>query len=183
MDTARKTFSSQEFLAWVATQDKGKFELWQGEVVAMSPERRIHVRIKSRTGFILQNALDTAGLDCAVMIDGLAVVIDQETTFEPDILVECGSPSDDNGVVSHNPIIVVEVLSPGTRHIDKTAKLNAYAQILSISHYLIIDPDKRVVVRHRREGENRFATTLLRAGRLRLEPPGIEVTVEHLLPE
>jgi len=132
----------------------------------------LHVHVKTR-----------AGLDCRVMIDGLAVVIDEDTTFEPDILVECGPLPDRNSLVSSNPIIVVEVLSPGTRHIDKTAKLNAYAQVASIAHYLIIDPDKRVVVHHRREGENRFITALLRGGPLRLEPPGVEVAVEQLLPE
>jgi Uma2 family endonuclease len=183
MDTARKPLSSRDFLAWAETQDKGKYELWRGEIVAMSPERLVHSYVKSEAGFALREAVRSAGLDCRVLIDGPAIIVDEETAFVPDIVVDCGMKFDRNAIVAPNPIIVVEVLSPGTRHIDKIAKLNAYAQVRSIAHYLIIDPDKRVVVHQRRQGENRFDTALLHAGHLRLDPPGVDIAVEQLLPE
>lgn len=182
MDTARKPLSSPDFLAWAAAQDNGKYELWQGEIVAMSPERLVHSYVKSEAGFALREAVRKAGLDCRVLIDGPAIVIDEDATFVPDIVVDCGAKFDPNSLVSQRPVIIVEVLSPGTRHIDKIAKLNAYAQVASIAHYLIIDPDKRILVHQRRESENRFATALLRGGPLRLDPPGVEVSVEQLLP-
>lgn len=179
MDIAHKTLSSDDFLAWAKTQDEGKFELWRGEVVAMPPERHVHVLVESRAGFAPQAALDKAGLDCRVMIDGLAVDDDEDATFEPDILVACGPMPDRDSLFSNNPVIVVEVLSPGTRQIGK---LNGYAQVKSIAHYLIIDPDKRIAVHQRRQGEARFDTALAREGRLRLDPPGVELAVEQLLP-
>jgi Uma2 family endonuclease len=31
--------TTTEFLAWADTQEQGKFELFQGEIIAMAPER------------------------------------------------------------------------------------------------------------------------------------------------
>jgi Uma2 family endonuclease len=145
------------------------------------PGRHLHAYTKTEAGYAQRQAVKAAGLDCRVLIDGVAVVIDEDTTFQPDILVECGPMPDGDSLVSTQLVIVVEVLSPGTRHIDKIAKLHAYASVQSIRHYLIIDPDKRIVVHQRRIGETRFDTARLRSGRLLLDPPGIEVAVEQLL--
>ena len=37
-------------------------------------------------------------------------------------------------------MIVVEVLSPSTRHIDASKKLAGYFRLPSVAHYLIVDP-------------------------------------------
>jgi Uma2 family endonuclease len=77
-------------------------------------------------------------------------------------------------------VIVVEVLSPSTGHIDASAKLAGYFRIPSVQHYLIVDLDKRLVVHHARGEGDAIATRIVKAGTLRLDPPGIEVTMEDL---
>jgi len=60
--------------------------------------------------------------------------VDQDTVHEPDALVYCGEKLPGSAVEAPNPIIVVEVLSASTRHIDASAKLAGYFRIASVSH-------------------------------------------------
>ena len=76
-----------------------------------------------------------------------------------------------------HPVLVVEVLSPSTRHIDASAKLAGYFRVSSVQHYLIVDPDQRLVIHHASSGVDTLATRIMHDGRLALDPPGIEVAV------
>jgi Uma2 family endonuclease len=105
------------------------------------------------------------------------VRIDDHTAYEPDAMVYCGEvPAPDSLQVS-NPVIVVEVLSPTTAHTDTSAKLIGYFKVPSVAHYLVIDPDARTVTHYARGG----TPNLHHGGPLRLDPPGLDVTVEDLL--
>jgi hypothetical protein len=65
---------------------------------------------------------------------------------------------------------------------DLRDKLVGYFQVPSIVHYLIADPDDRLVIHHAR-GNDAIATRILSAGSsLRLDPPGIELAVVDLFP-
>jgi Uma2 family endonuclease len=55
----------------------------------------------------------------------MAVEIDDRTVYEPDALVRCGSPLDDDAIKITDPLIVVEVLSPSSPTRDAGAKLAA----------------------------------------------------------
>ena len=70
--------------------------------------------------------------------------------FEPDASVVCGPPRSDETIDIDNPIIVVEVLSPSTAAIDHGRKLSGYFSLPSVEHYLILDPERRVVIHHKR---------------------------------
>ena len=59
-------------------------------------------------------------------------------------------------------------------------KLEGYFSLASLAHYLILDPDRRVVIHHARGREGVIETRILREGRLRLDPPGLEVAVAEL---
>jgi Uma2 family endonuclease len=83
-------------------------------------------------------------------------------------------------VETSNPRIVVEVLSPSTIDQDQGVKLEGYFSLPSLSHYLIVDPDRRLVTHHSRGADGVIRPRDLRDGRLRLDPPGIEVAVEDL---
>ena len=82
--------------------------------------------------------------------DGMTVRISARTAFEPDALVVCPSPLDLNTMEIPNPIVVVEVLSPSTAADDHGLKLDGYFSLMSVEHYLIVDPDRRVMIHHKR---------------------------------
>jgi Uma2 family endonuclease len=170
-----------EFLSW-AEGKEGRWELHDGVPVMMAPERVLHNRSKLRVATALQNALAAAGLPCEVFTDGLAVKIDAQVIYEPDTSVVCGPRAPADAIEIDNPIVVVEVLSPSTAAIDHGRKLSGYFSLSSIEHYLILDPDRRVVIHHKRGIGDAIETRVLTDGAARLEPPGCEVAVEALLP-
>jgi hypothetical protein len=53
---------------------------------------------------------------------------------------------------------------------------------VSVQHYLILDPDRRVVIHHKRGSGDAIETRVLIDGVARLDPPGFEVAVEALFP-
>jgi hypothetical protein len=52
----------------------------------------------------------------------------------------------------------------------------------SVHHYLILDPERRVVIHHKRGQGDAIETRVLANGVARLDPPGFEVAVEALFP-
>ena len=148
----------------------------------MAPERAIHALTKYAVQEVLKAAISRAGLPCRMFPDGMTVRVSRHNAFEPDALVVCPAPAM-NAVEIPNPVIVVEVLSPGAERFDASAKLEGYFSLASLAHYLILDPDRRVLVHHKRGGEGVIETRILREGSLRLEPPGLDVAVEAMFAE
>jgi Uma2 family endonuclease len=181
MSTALKLMTVNEFLSW-AEDKEGRWELHDGVPVMMAPERVAHNRSKLRVATALQNALTAAGLPCEVFTDGLAIKIDAQATYEPDASVVCGPRAPADAVEIDNPIVVVEVLSPSTAAIDHGRKLSGYFSLASVEHYLILDPDRRVVIHHKRGIGEAIETRVLTEGAARLDPPGFQVAVEALFP-
>ncbi|WP_375463614.1 Uma2 family endonuclease [uncultured Methylobacterium sp.] len=167
-----------EFLAW-AEDRPGRYELLDGEVFAMSPERARHADIKFAAQTALRTAIRNGRLPCRMMPDGMTVRVDRTTAFEPDALVYCGSRVSPDTVEIANPIVVVEVLSPSTKAIDSGNKLTGYFRVSSVMHYLIVDPVKRLVVHHRR-GPDLIETRIVSDGALRLDPPGLDVPLADM---
>jgi len=143
----------------------------------MAPERAGHAKVKFAVQVALRAAIQRAGIDCHMLPDGMTVRVDAHTAHEPDALVYCGQELPDSTVEVPNPIIVIEVLSPSTRHIDASAKLAGYFRVDSVRHYLIVDPDQPLVIHHARGEADIVATRILREGKIVLNPPGIELSV------
>ena len=125
-------------------------------------------------------AVRRAQLPCHVEPDGATVVAGNHKVYGPDALVYCGDPLPDDATVTPNPVIIVEVISPSTGHIDKGDKLEAYFGIPSLHHYLLVYPDRRLVVHHQRTAADKLATQLAHEGELLLDPPGLTVPVAEL---
>jgi len=171
-----------EFLAWAEAQPKGRFELVDGEVVAMSPERLRHNLVKLEVALALREAVRAANLPCVVFTDGVAVVINDHMTREPDASVQCGVGIDLDSMRLEAPLIVVEIVSPSSERDDSGVKLVEYLSVPSIQHYLITYPEKRIVVHHQRNGQGILATRIANPGdNIALTPPGITVSVAALL--
>jgi Uma2 family endonuclease len=165
-----------EFLPW-AKQQAERFELFDGVPLAMSPERVIHGDTKYRTARAFDNAIAKARVPCRFVLDSAAVRIDTRNSFQPDVLVYCGDPLPGDALEVPAPVIVVEVLSPGNAITDLRDKLQGYFRLVSIQHYLIVDPDKRLVIHHSRGQEEVVATRIVTTGQIALDPPGLTLAV------
>lgn len=172
-----------EFLAWAVRQDKGRYELFEGRVVMQQPERWGHLDRKGRMYFALRTAIDKAGAPFFATTDGATVRIDTATAFEPDALVAPLPYPDDDSLEIPNPVLVVEVLSPSTTKRDLADKLAGYFKVPSVKHYLIVDPEEREIIWHRRaQGDALQPPLTLREGSLKLDPPGIELARADVFP-
>src|SRR5215471_6875193 len=161
-----------EYLAW-AEGRPGRYELYDGVVYAMAPQRVIHAEIKLAVHIAFVAAIRERGLPCHVLPDGMTVRIDAATAYEPNASVYCGPKLPPSSLEVTNPIIVVEVLSPSTQHIDSGVKLPGYFRLPSIMHYLIVDPDRPLVIHHARAADDSILTRIVREGAIALDPPGI----------
>lgn len=174
-EPARTRMTSDQFIAW-AMEQGARYELVAGEIVGMAPERAAHARVKAHIWRRLTEGIEAANLPCEAFADGMAVEIDETTTYEPDALVRCGSPLPPDAIKLTDPIIVVEVLSPSSLARDAGAKLADYFRLPSVRHYLIVRTEDRVVIHHERGDDGTIATRILRDEPLRLDPPGIALT-------
>ncbi len=178
----QKRMTVDEFIPWAMAQPRGRYELLDGEVVMMSPERVGHVRAKVSAYLALAEAVKRAGLECEALSDGVTVRINERTAYEPDALVYCGPRLPSDVVEVANPMIAVEVSSPRTSQIDTGAKFVGYFSLPSVRHYLIIDAEKRAVIHHARGEDGQIVSASHTEGTLILDPPGIEISVIELLP-
>jgi Uma2 family endonuclease len=179
----KQIMSVDEFLAW-AERQPDRWELVEGIPTAMPPERVVHGDVKYRVARALDVAIARAQVraqvPCRFVLDSAAVRIDPRSLYQPDALVYCGEPVSGDALEIRNPVVVFEVLSPGNAVTDLRDKLQGYFRVASIQHCLIVDPDKRIVIHHARGAGDVVATRIVSEGTVRLDPPGIEITVGEL---
>ena len=168
-----------EFLHWAEAQGHGHFELHDGQVIVFPPENAGHWSAKGATYAALHSAIN--GRDKLPPGSPWRCCENSErTAFEPDALVYCGEEVARDSLEVPNPVIVVEVLSPGTQMMDMRDKLRGYFTVPSVHHYLIVDPEKQMVIHHARGEGEVLQTRLSSEGQLRLDPPGLDVSVASL---
>jgi Uma2 family endonuclease len=179
---------AEEFLTWAESlpNEAGKFELWDGEVVVRHgpggfEERSGHWNAKGAMYRALCDAIERAGLPCHAAVDGPMVRLSANKMARPDVLVYCGPSVEPRAQEVPNPIVLVEVLSPSTEKRDHGVKLEGYFALASLSHYLIIDPDRQLLIHHRRGAANPTETEIVTGRRLQLEPPGLDVDLTRVL--
>lgn len=147
---SKPSMTVPEFVAWAAKQPAGRYELVDGEVVPMPSEGGRHNFAKGRIFRLLEDAVQAAGLSCAVFTDGMTVQIEPHRGREPDALVTTGPVADLDALIAVDPMIVAEVISRNSERDDTGTKLLEYFTVPSIKHYLIVRTLERAVVHHYR---------------------------------
>jgi Uma2 family endonuclease len=173
--------SVTEFLAWAENQPDGRYELVDGIVRTMAPERIAHGLVKFAVARALDDAVRAAGLPCTVFPDGAGVSISDKTLRIPDASVQCGVDFDIYSMILQAPLIVVEVVSPSSERKDTHIKLIECFSVPTIRHYLIVLSEQRVILHHQRRDAGDILTYIVRQGEIGLAPPGIIVPVAALL--
>jgi Uma2 family endonuclease len=170
-----------EYQRWADTQPTGRFERIDGMVVAMAPQRGAHLRVKRNVLIALMRSIAELGLPCEALPDGGTVEIDESGDYEPDAVVTCGDAMGADSTVVPNPVVVVEVLSPGSRSSDLTRKLVGYFKVPSVRHYLIFWAERPQVIHHRRRDDGAsIETRIVTTGEISLDPPGITIALKDV---
>src|SRR5262249_16276091 len=136
-----------------------------------------HSKVKLEVAIALREAINKAAVPLYVASDGPTVRITRHRAFVPDALVAPLPEPDPDSLEISNPVVVVAVLSPSTRRMDQTTKLDGYFQVPSVRHYLIVDPDTRTITHHKCGKGGSLSSRVVRKGTLALKPPGIEIAL------
>jgi len=68
---------------------------------------------------------------------------------------------------------VAEVVSPSSERDDTGDKLDEYFSVPTIAHYLIVRPEKKLIVHHARATDGTVRTSFVTGATLILDPPGL----------
>jgi Uma2 family endonuclease len=123
--------------------DGKRYELVDGELFVNPAPSKIHQRISRRLQRQLEDYFHSRRLG-EVFNAPLDVVLTPHDVFEPDLLVVSDPAHTTTRNVEKPPLLVVEVLSPSTRKVDRGVKFRRYAE-LGIQHCWIVDPDSNRV--------------------------------------
>ena len=126
-----------------------KAELDRGVIRMMAGGTREHARVQGNVLSYLRVALRGSG--CRPYGSDMQVRSADLSLRYPDVTVDCGTP-DDTGAdtILRAPRVVIEVLSPSTRTVDESVKLDEYRSVASIDTIALVDPERewlRVVQR------------------------------------
>jgi Uma2 family endonuclease len=178
-EPAIRRMSLEEFLQWEDGTDR-RYELIDGFPVAMAPPARAHGILCARLGGAIDAALRSRRPCTGQAEAGIARPDRNDSCYIADLAVTC-RPYRRGEQLIQDPILIVEVLSPGTERHDRQTKIPAYREIASVNEILLMDSEAIYAEVLRREGD-RWITELVRRrdARIYLSSIGAELSMAEL---
>lgn len=128
--------SHQPDLAVNHTDNHGKFECINGQIYAMGNTSFNHDLVKSELGFRISRHFDDHAINCRAIIEGKLHI--GENYFIPDVMVVCKKSEE---AAFSDPIIIIEILSDGTRIRDFGSKFKEYQKLETLEEYVVLEQD------------------------------------------
>jgi Uma2 family endonuclease len=158
-------------------------EYLAGEVRATTGASRKHDRIAMNLGALLHGQL--RGGPCEPFMSDMRVKVEGTGAYlYPDVVVACGASSleDEHQDTLLNPVLVVEVLSPGTADFDHNGRWEHYRRIPTLTDYLLLSRAEPRVERYARQSEGLwlFSETSGLDATLRLESIGCTLALRDV---
>jgi Uma2 family endonuclease len=143
-----------EFLWWDDGTDR-RYELIGGFPVAMAPPARAHGILCARLAGAIDAVLRSRR-PCTVQAEaGIARPDRNDSCYISDLAVSC-RPYQRGEQLVQDPILIVEILSPGTERHDRRTKAPSYREIESVQEILLIDSEAAYAEVYRRQGNAWF---------------------------
>ena len=166
----RTAFTEQEYLA-MEDASSDKHEFIDGAIYDMAGGDEVHAAVAVNATTALTTRL--RGGRCRAYSSDLRIWSPAARTYVyPDATVVCG-PVDKSDRVGdrlsvQNPVVVIEVVSPGSESYDRVDKLVIYQAIPTVRDYLIIDTVERTVEHHSRADEGLWRLSVVAEGMVEL---------------
>lgn len=157
----------------------------------MAGATKKHVSLSTQAASAINRRLDNS--TCEAGTSDLRVKLQgQKRFFYPDVAVWCQDArfegKDERTLLT--PLILIEVLSASTGHIDRGSKLEIYQQIPTLGDYLLVAQNRVYIAHYRRAGEDKWENfsyyrrdQIIRFGALELEIPVGEIYRRVDVPE
>jgi Uma2 family endonuclease len=131
------TMSKEAFLAWIERREE-RYEYAGGRVIMMVGITRNRAQAMVNLALALRQRLPVGQYDVAT--EGFGIDVGESFRF-PDVVVE-PTQTDGKALKAKSPILIAEVLSPSTLHIDFGDKRQEYLSLPTLDTYLIVSPDE-----------------------------------------
>jgi Uma2 family endonuclease len=176
-------WSQSRYLAWLETQpETSHFEFDGARPVAMAPATVGHNRIGRNIRDAIGRKLPR-GTPCDVYGPDDSIETVGGALRDPDAFIACSNPPR-NVVVVPAPVVVFEVLSPGStnRRRDEQEKVDEYESVPSILRYVVVESDRIGYQAFWREpGERAWRRDTAEAGiPIALPEFGIELSLDEV---
>ena len=172
-EAAVKPMTLAEFLRWEDGTDT-RYELLGGCPVAMAPPAIAHGILALRLGARIDAAPRSRSPCFGQSEAGIARPDRNDTCYIADLAVTC-TPPERGQQLLQDPLLIVEILSPGTALHDRQTKVSDYRRIPSVQEILLIDSTSIFAEVLRREGD-RWMTEILRGPQATLSLASIGLT-------
>ena len=178
-EPAIKKMTVAEFLRWEDGTDT-RYELLDGTLVAMAPPALADGILSLRLGARIEAALRSRAPCIGLSEAGIARPDRDDVCYIADLAVTCAPPERGQRLLQ-DPLLIVEVLSPGTALYDRQTKVADYRRILSVQEILLIDSASVFAEVLRRSGD-RWITEIVqgRQATLSLASIGLDVAMSEL---
>lgn len=168
-----------EFLIFVEKDSTHPYELIDGYPCLMTGGSPDHSIIGANINRILGEHLRKR--PCIVYNSDVYVALnDNENSPCPDASVSCDRRDRHAKKVIRYPCLIVEVLSPGTKALDKGIKLDLYQSISSVQEILYIDTQVMRVQLYRREADGWFMRNFMQDDRVELASIQLQIPVSEM---
>lgn len=111
---------------------------------------------------IVQNAADVLKVyfypkGCRVYTENVRLMVKEDTEYRlPDVMATCSERDAQSRNEKRDPVVLVEVLSPGTAMQDLGPKTDGYRKIVSLQAYLIVNPQEAWVRVYERNADGNW---------------------------
>jgi Uma2 family endonuclease len=145
--------TEEAFELVISVESPYRYELIDGIVYDMTGSTPEHSVISSRIDSLLSEQLGLQG-PCRVHRDQ-SVLIPGKPPVVPDVVITCDRADWDKDkrlkpFKIQSPLIVVEVLLPGTEQYDRTEKFARYQRCPSLEVYILVSQDQRKIKVYRK---------------------------------
>jgi Uma2 family endonuclease len=170
-----------EFLAWDAP-GPGRWQLVDGEPIAMAPASRTHGALQLELGRVIGNHLLASDRPCTVVAaPGIIPRVRANENFRiPELAVTCTRYETEEYDVA-NPVLIVEVLSPSNRA-ETWRNVWSYTTIPSLQEILLLSSTATRADLLRRESDGNWpaTATVIEDGDLILDSIGLTVPLADI---
>lgn len=141
----KKYYTAEEFFKMFPESNSERYELYEGEVVAMASPNIIHQRISGEVFFALKSYIRSQNGKCQVFTAPTDVALGKDTVVIPDIFIACDPDKFDKQKYNGAPDFIIEITSTN-KDDDFNRKLSLY-QNAGVREYWIISPqDQKTLV-------------------------------------
>jgi Uma2 family endonuclease len=171
----KNPMSLEDFLDWESRQEF-KYEFDRFQPVAMTGVTVAQSVIQANLLGLLFNRL--RGQACRAHGSDLKIQVAGRIRY-PDAFIVC-SPMTPGATVIDDPVVVFEILSPGTSYRDRIEKNREYRATPSIQRYLILEQTRPAATVYARAGDDWVADVLVGEAELTLPEIGSSISLSEV---